>query len=78
MAIQDNQKRKEGAGQNPGVKRSKSRPVNKSGISDQVLSAHGGRVVIEDRRVDKEVSQSLQINRLPLFMQFVNVVIDTK
>ena len=35
-------------------------------------------MVIEDRRADKEVTQSLQINRLPLFMKLVDVVIDTK
>ena len=83
MAIQENQKRKEGAGHHPGVQRSKNRLVKLSGISDPLyvrrLSAHGGRVVIEDRRADKEVTQSLQINRPPpFFMQLADVVIYTK
>ncbi len=42
------------------------------------MSAHGGRVVIEDRRADKEVTQSLQINRLSFFMELVDVAIDIK
>ena len=82
MAIQANQQRKEGAGQHTGVQRSKSRLVQLSRISDPLdvrqMSAHGGRVVIEYRHADKEVNQSLQINRLTLFMKLVDVVIDTK
>ena len=33
-------------------------------------------MVIEDRRANRELTQSLQINRIPLFMKLV--VIDTK
>ena len=35
-------------------------------------------MVIEDRRADKELTQSLQINRSPFFMTLVDVVIDAK
>ena len=33
---------------------------------------------MEERRADKELTQSLQINRIPFFMKLVYVVIDTK
>ena len=78
MPIPENQKRKEGAGQKPSGQRSKSRPVNMSRISDHVLSAHGRGVVIEHRRADDELTQSLQINRIPFFMELVYLVIDIK